>query len=108
MITINGIKLEIDFTDADVQERYNEAGKRLGAAKYGKLSTVEMTRKAAQNVRRFIDEIYGEGTGGKVLPKDSAADVMRAVDQIVEDARAQFAKVAELGEKFRSLGANEK
>ena len=106
MITINGIELNVDFTDADVQERYNDAQKELQAANYDGLDAVGMTRKAAQNVRAFIDGIYGIGIGVKVLPRDSGIETMRAVELIVGDANAQFAEVAAFGEKFNLQAGN--
>ena len=104
MITINGITLDVDFTDADVQERYNKASQKLDNAKYTGLGMPEATRKASGNVRDFIDAIYGSGIGIQVLPRDSMRDMMHVVDEIVGDANAQFAEVSSFEEKFRSLG----
>lgn len=107
MITIRGIELDIDFTDADVQDAYNTAAEKLQKnSKFDGMSAVEITRKASANVREFIDAIYGEGIGSKVLPKDSARDTMITVDQIVSEAQAQFDEVSDLGDKFVKIGGN--
>lgn len=106
MITMNGIELNVDFTDADVYEKYDEAQKKLQSANYDGLDTVGITRKSAQNVRDFIDKIYGAGIGAKVLPRDSGIETMRAVELIVEDANTQFAEIAAFGEKFNLQAGN--
>ena len=109
MITLNGVELAVDFTDADVQQRYADASEALRAASdYDGLATAEIIRKACGNVRAFIDTVYGAGLGDQVLPRDSARETMAAVEAIVQDATEQFAEVERLGEKLSGLGSGEK
>ena len=98
MLKINGVELDIDFTDADAQEAYAKANEELQKKmNFSGLSAPESTRKASANIRDFIDSVFGEGLGAKVLPKDSMRDTMAAVEAIVTEANAQFKRVDEFG-----------
>ncbi len=67
---INGIELELDMEDADVQERYENAlelfdEERKHVPQDGKLS--EFTRNACSLFERLFDRIFGGGTSEKIF-----------------------------------------
>ena len=104
MFIINGVETELDFTDANVQEAYEKASAQLQQnSDYKGLRAPDVTRKVSENVRAFIDGLFGKGMGRKVLPKDSMRDTMTAIDAIVAEANAQFQQVENFGDRFQRL-----
>lgn len=67
---INGLSLELDMGNADVQERYESAFEQMSKEekqikKDGKLS--EFTRSYCDLFTRLFDRIFGEGTSEKIF-----------------------------------------
>lgn len=82
---INGIKLELDMSDVDNQERYENAFARLGETeknlpKDGKNS--ERTRAYCQMFRSLYDDIFGEGTSQKIFGDVNNARIMTEVYEL--------------------------
>lgn len=98
MLKLNGLEFEIDFTDADVQEKYEKACQviePLAQPEKG-LTAPQMIRKAAGAVRSFVEIVLGEGAGEKVLPHDSMQAATTVVKAIVGEAQRQMSEVGEI------------
>lgn len=67
---INGLSLELDMEDAEVQERYENAFEQMAEEEKtikndGKMS--EFTRSYCNLFIRLYDRIFGEGTSEKIF-----------------------------------------
>lgn len=66
----NDVELEVDMEDADFQERYENAFKKMEKTetdllKVGSLS--QITRDYCRMFYRLFDDIFGDGTGDKLF-----------------------------------------
>jgi len=67
---INGLKLELDLSDADIMERYENAFEIMTAdekaiPKDGKASV--QIRSACEMFRKLFDNLFGSGTADKIF-----------------------------------------
>lgn len=86
---INGVELEIDFTDADFIEKVEEACKEVfnKAEKLKqdkKLSLAEGIRQECKILKDFLDYVLGDGTSEKLFKgKDSLNQCLKAFEDII-------------------------
>lgn len=107
---INGLSLELDMEDADIQERYENAFEKLSeeekqVKKDGKLS--EFTRAYCELFAKLYDRIFGEGTSEKIFSgvPVSIPKYMEIYDSFLEFAKHQQeninASMAKIVAKYR-------
>lgn len=94
---INGVEFEIDFTDADLTERFDKAcedvGKKANELANNKenLTPAEGIRQECKIVKDFFDYVLGDGTSQKIFgEKDSLKLCLEAYEDIVEIRNKQF------------------
>ena len=86
---INGVELEIDFTDADFIERVEEACKEVfnkaeELKQDKKLSLAEGIRQECKILKNFLDYVLGDGTSEKLFKgKDSLNQCLKAFEDII-------------------------
>jgi hypothetical protein len=86
---INGVELEIDFTDADFIERVEEACKEVfnkaeELKQDKKLSLAEGIRQECKILKDFLDYVLGDGTSEKLFKgKDSLNQCLKAFEDII-------------------------
>lgn len=93
-MTINGVEINIDFTDADIIERiekgcenlYNQAEELKNKTGEGKTySTAEGIRQECKIIKDFFNYVLGDGTSEKIFKgKDSLNLCLKAYEDIVE------------------------
>ena len=86
---INGVELDIDFTDADILERIETGSKEVyNKAEELKTSTVspaEGIRQECKILKDFLDYVIGEGTSEKLFgDKNSLQQCLNAYEDIVK------------------------
>ena len=96
-MTINGVEFDIDFTDADLTERFDKACEQVGekASELEKnkenLTPAEGIRQECKIVKDFFDYVLGDGTSKKIFgKKDSLKMCLEAYEDIVQIRDEQF------------------
>lgn len=95
---INGVKLDIDFTDADILERIENGSKiiyeKAEELKGNKnLSPAEGIRQECKILKDFLDYVLGEGTSEILFKgKDSLQQCLRAYEDIVKEKETQYSE----------------
>ena len=93
---INGVELEIDFTDADFIERVEEACKEVfnkaeELKQDKKLSLAEGIRQECKILKDFLDYVLGDGTSEKLFKgKDSLNQCLQAYEDIIKAREEQY------------------
>lgn len=95
---INGVEIEnIDFTDADLVERFDTGCKDVGEKvkklkeKQEELNPAEGIRQECKIVKDFFDYVFGEGTSEKIFEgKDSLLLCTNAYEDIVNIRNKQY------------------
>jgi hypothetical protein len=86
---INGVELDIDFTDADILERIENGSKEVFSKaeelKGNKdLSPAEGIRQECKILKDFLDYVLGDGTSEKLFKgKDSLKQCLQAFEDII-------------------------
>ena len=86
---INGVKLDIDFTDADILEKIENGSKiiyeKAEELKGNKdLSPAEGIRQECKILKNFLDYVLGDGTSEKLFKgKDSLNQCLKAFEDII-------------------------
>lgn len=86
---INGVELDIDFTDADILERIEKGSKEVydkaEELKTSTISPAEGIRQECKILKDFLDYVVGEGTSEKLFKgKDSLQQCLNAYEDIVK------------------------
>ena len=101
---ILGVEFDIDFTDADFIERYDDKTKeveqQIENLKTKTLSPAEGIRQECKIIKEFLDYVIGEGASEKIFHgKDSLnlclyafEDMINAVDKQQEEFDARLKK----------------
>lgn len=89
---INGVKLEMDFTDADFIEKIDEAQKRVkeecDKLELDKLSTAEGIRQECKIIKDFFDFVFGDGTSEKLFGnKNSLKICLDAFEDVEKESK---------------------
>ncbi len=93
---INGVKFDIDFTDADILERIENGSKEIfnkaEELKGNKdLSPAEGIRQECKILKDFLDYVLGDGTSEKLFKgKDSLNQCLQAYEDIIKARTTQF------------------
>ena len=95
-MTINGVKFEIDFTDADTLDLIDNESKKV----YEKaeklrieenLSPAEGIRQECKIVKDFFDNVFGEGTSEEIFKgKDSLTQCLDAYEDLMNAYQEQY------------------
>lgn len=103
---VNGASFELDLTDADDLERYENALEKLRDAensikKDGKRS--EFIRAFCKMLAEFFDEALGEGSAAKIFEgkKTSVAVYLETYDAFIGFANSQKDSMKELFAKYQ-------
>lgn len=95
-MTINGVEFDIDFTDADIQEKIENGSKiiyeKAEELKGNKdLSPAEGIRQECKILKDFLDYVLGEGTSELLFKgKDSLKQCLQAYEDIVNARTIQY------------------
>lgn len=96
---IKGVELEIDMDDADFQEKFDEAVKRMGEEEREvskKTVAHEATRAYCDMYDHFFDAIFGSGTSESMFGKKKNSRVREeAYDQFLGITNKQVIQTAE-------------
>ncbi len=92
---INGVELEIDFTDADILEKIEKGSKqvydRAEELKNSTLSPAEGIRQECKILKDFLDYVLGDGTSEKLFGnKDSLKQCLDAYEDIINARKSQI------------------
>ena len=95
---INGIKVDIDFTDADVLERIEEGSKKVyeeaEKIKNEKFTPAEGIRQECKLMKDFLDYVLGDGISKKIFgDKNSLKDCLKAFEDVINLKEAQYNSV---------------
>lgn len=87
---INGVRLDIDFTDAEIVEKIEQGSKNVykeaeELKQKENLSPAEGIRQECKILKNFLDYVLGDGTSEKLFNgKDSLKQCLQAFEDIVE------------------------
>ena len=106
-MTINGVEFDIDFTDADLIERYDFKQKEVAKqveelrAKKNTLSPAEGIRQECKIIKEFLDYVLGDGTSEKIFGnKDSLNLCLSAFEDIIDNFDKQQKNIQERINKY--------
>ena len=93
---INGVELEIDFTDADILEKIENGSKKVfeDAEKLKQttnLTPAEGIRQECKILKDFLDYVLGDGTSRKLFgEKNSLQQCVKAFEDIINARKQQY------------------
>lgn len=92
---INGTKIDIDFTDAEVIEKIEQGAKKVyeeaAKIKKEKFTPAEGIRQECKLMKDFLDYVLGEGTSKKIFgEKDSLKDCLKAFEDVINQKEEQY------------------
>ena len=106
-MTINGIEFDIDFTDAEVIERYQEAleilNKEEKELKENKteISPAEGIRQECKIVKDFLDYVLGEGSSKELFgEKNSLNKCLDIFEKLVSASQEQYKSYSDRLSKY--------
>ena len=102
---INGIEIDIDFTDADVIERIERGREkileRVAELEKEKTEPAEGIRQECKIIKEFLDYVFGEGTSKKIFgDKNSLRDCIKAYEDIFKERDRQLNNLHEVMSKY--------
>ena len=102
---INGVKLDIDFTDADFIEKIEIGSKKVyedtEKLKQSEYTLAEGIRQECKILKDFIDYVFGNGTSEKLFgSKDSLHLCMKAFEDIINEKNKQVKSINDLVDKY--------
>lgn len=111
-MNINGVELEIDFTDADILEKIEQGSKKVydeaDKLKNDKdISLAEGIRQECKILKDFLDYVLGEGTSEKLFgKKDSLQLCVKAYEDIINERDKQINEFVDKVSKYSPERAN--
>ena len=97
MAIINGVEIDIDFTDADIIEKIDikrkDVEKKAEELEKNKnnITPAEGIRQECKILKEFLDYVLGEGTSKKIFgDKDSLRDCLQAFEDIINERNRQL------------------
>lgn len=92
---INGVELDLDFTDADILEKIEKGSKEVydkaEQLKNTTLSPAEGIRQECKILKDFLDYVLGEGTSEKLFGnKNSLKQCLNAYEDIINARKSQI------------------
>ena len=107
MAIINGVELDIDFTDADIIERIDVKNKEVQEQEEQlrenkeNINPAEGIRQECRIIKEFLDYVLGEGTSKKIFgDKDSLRDCLQAFEDIINERNRQLNNFQEVVDKY--------
>lgn len=102
---INGVELNIDFTDADFLERIekgSETIKQQAEELKGKeITPAEGIRQECKILKEFLDYAIGEGTSQKLFgERNSLNECLKAYEDILKARDSQFNRLNTIVSKY--------
>ena len=102
---INDVKLDIDFTDADILEKIEQGSKivyeETERVKNNEYTLAEGIRQECKILKDFLDYVFGEGTSEKLFKgKDSLHLCLKAFADIIRKRDEQAKSINELVSKY--------
>lgn len=104
---INGIELEIDFTDADVLERIETKSEEVlkECEKLGKekenIKPAEGIRQECKILKDFLDYVFGDNISEKIFGnKNSLRDCLKAYEDIINERNRQLNNLDKIVEMY--------
>lgn len=104
---INGVEIEIDFTDADTIEKIDSGNKEvLNKVKeleenIENIEPAEGIRQECKILKEFLDYVIGEGTSEKIFgKKNSLKECLKAFEDIINERNRQFDNLQNVVEKY--------
>ena len=101
---INGVELDIDFTDADILEKIEKGSKEVydkaEELKNSTVSPAEGIRQECKIIKDFLDYVIGEGTSEKLFGNKNSLsqclktyeDIVKARDEQINEFEARVSK----------------
>lgn len=107
-MTINGVELNnIDFTDANLIERIDEANKEVQnkieelEKNIKNISPAEGIRQECEILKKFLDYVFGEGTSEKAFKNtNSLKDCLQTFEDIINERNKQFDNLQSVIDKY--------
>lgn len=102
VININGTELEIDMTDADVIDKYEQLVEKVvrdvsEPKQYEGLSTSDGIRLQCQHIDSFFDALFGSGTAKEVFKGSNSLslhiDAFGKTTQFVKNTRVEIQSI---------------
>ena len=107
MLIINGVKKDIDFTDADLLERIETASKKvfdeteIVKQQIGKNSLAEGIRQECKILKDFLDYVFGEGTSQEWFEvKESLNLLLNSFKDKIEEKEKQINVIDDLVSRY--------
>lgn len=103
---INGVELDIDFTDADFLERIEKGSKQISEKAEELKNNKEITpaegiRQECKILKEFLDYAIGEGTSLKLFgEKNSLNKCLEAYEDILKARDSQFNRLDTIVSKY--------
>ncbi len=104
-MTINNVKFDVDFTDADLIEKIEIGSKKVfdetERIKNEKFDVAKGIRQECKIIKDFLDYVFGEGTSKELFgDKDSLNLCLRAFEDIINEKEKQVKSINELVSKY--------
>lgn len=102
---INGVEINIDFTDADTIEKIEEGSKvvfeEAQKLKNSDLKPAEGIRQECKILKNFIDYVFGDGKSKEIFgEKNSLKDCLDAFEGIIKAREEQTKSFYERVSKY--------
>jgi len=106
-VIINGVELNIDFTDADIIEKIDEKSKEI-LKQCEELETQKNNIEPAEGIRQeckilkdFLDYVFGDGTSEKIFGnKNSLRNCLKAYEDIINERNRQLNNLKDVVDKY--------
>lgn len=104
-MTINDVKFDVDFTDADLIEKIEIGSKKVydetERIKNEQFQVAEGIRQECKIIKDFLDYVFGEGTSQQLFGnKDSLHLCLKAFEDIINEKEKQVKSINELVSKY--------
>lgn len=104
-MTINNVKLDADFTDADLIERIEIGSKKVfdetEKIKNEKFQVAEGIRQECKIIKDFLDYVFGEGTSEEIFgDKDSLNLCLKAFKDIINEKEKQVKSINDFVSRY--------
>lgn len=104
-MTINDVKFDVDFTDADLIEKIEIGSKKVfdetERIKNENFQVAEGIRQECKIIKDFLDYVFGEGTSQQLFGnKDSLHLCLKAFEDIINEKEKQVKSINDLVSKY--------
>lgn len=104
---INGINLDVDFTDAEILEKIEKGSEKVDEA-IKKFEENSENMKRSQVIiemctimKNFLDDIFGEGISDKIFKKKySLMECAKIYAMVIDEAKSQFNSFSDIAKKY--------